>query len=180
MLELHWRIFFGMFIGLILANYFYYSFGAADRVKKNEFLSDLAFQAISVINSQMASDATALRSGVGLYAASKSVERNEWQRFLQKIALDQHKSGMLGMGVVLRIPRKEISSFEIKSQKDDYKDFKVHTLGGVESDLKYAYPILYVEPFEKNRDAIGLDLASELNRRLAAEAAIDSGTLSIS
>lgn len=138
--------------GWLISSLIFYVFYSAETKKKTEFFSELATVAIKTIQNQMNSNAVALRSGVGLFAASSSVEEAEWKEFVSQLNLKENGSGLLGMGVVLRISKKKAD----------------------------AYIVSFIEPKGPNLPAIGLNSASEPDRKAAVDQATDSGTLAIS
>jgi len=97
---------------------------------------------------RIATSIALLRAGTGLFAASESVEANEFKRFVQQIELEKNYKGVLGIGFARRLSQAE----------------------------KAPVVILYLEPANTaNQKAIGFDMASEDVRRKAMEAARDSG-----
>jgi C4-dicarboxylate-specific signal transduction histidine kinase/integral membrane sensor domain MASE1 len=121
---------------------------------------------------------TTLKSGVGLLNAAKDVKRSEWKAFAKEIDLQNKKSGILGIGVVTKVPAQEIERF-IAEKKAENKDFTYKTLSGAHGPLDEALIITYVEPESINAPAIGLDIASETNRNSAALRARTTGEATV-
>jgi signal transduction histidine kinase/CHASE1-domain containing sensor protein/CheY-like chemotaxis protein len=97
---------------------------------------------------RIATSIALLRAGTGLFAASDSVEADEFKRFVQQIELEKNYKGVLGIGFARRFSE-----------------------AGKERVV-----ILYLEPANTaNLSAINFDMASEPVRRRAMEAARDSG-----
>ena len=97
---------------------------------------------------RIATSIALLRAGTGLFAASDTVELNEFKRFVQQIQLDKNYKEVLGIGYA--------------RQSSEAGKAKV--------------VILYLEPANSpNKLAIGFDMAGEPVRREALEAARDSG-----
>ena len=97
---------------------------------------------------RIATSIALLRAGTGLFAASKSVEADEFKRFVQQIELEKNYKGVLGIGFARRFSE-----------------------AGKERVV-----ILYLEPANAaNQSAINFDMATEPVRRQAMEAARDSG-----
>lgn len=84
--------------------------------------------------------------------------------------------GARGFGLIWRVPRAEENEFVKKAIASGLPNFKIKELAPHQGER---YVIEYIEPFEKNSPAIGLDIASEINRRKAAEAAIVTGDIQI-
>ncbi|TDQ81952.1 PAS domain S-box-containing protein [Dongia mobilis] len=120
----------------------------------------------------------ALRGGASLYAASRSVNRQEWRDYAQSLDMPRHYPGVLGIGVVLPGDKASATSFTYAMRRDGRPDFTIHPVPGVDPEAAaytQHFTIVYIVPEEPNQAAIGLDLASEPNRRLAALKARDSG-----
>lgn len=139
--------------GWLISSLIFYVIHSGETKKKADSFAELVNEAAITIESQMYANAVALRSGVGLFAASKSVEKAEWKEFVEQLNLKENGSGMLGMGVVFR------------SSKNKLAD---------------AYTVTYIEPEGPNSAALGFNLASEADRKAAVERATDSGTLAVS
>jgi signal transduction histidine kinase/CheY-like chemotaxis protein len=65
------------------------------------------------------------------------------------------------------------------AQQADMPGFAIRAIDGTRSRLEgerpYYYPVTYVEPFAANRSALGVDLASDADRRTALAKAVASG-----
>ncbi|HET7288041.1 MAG TPA: CHASE domain-containing protein, partial [Pyrinomonadaceae bacterium] len=97
---------------------------------------------------RIATSIALLRAGTGLFAASDSVQPNEFKEFVRQIELDKNYKGVLGIGFARRFSEAE----------------------------KERIVILYLEPANApNKSAINFDMAREPVRRRAMEAARDSG-----
>ncbi|WP_164868404.1 PAS domain S-box protein [Hydrogenophaga sp. NH-16] len=108
----------------------------------------------------------------GVYAASGSLDRRSFQRYVQSRNLAAEFPGVRGMGFIERLQRPELDSFVLRERADGAPDFEVSSLGGGAADL---YVIKYIEPLARNRSALGLDIGSEAVRREGAERAARSG-----
>lgn len=119
-----------------------------------------------------------LRSGISLYAASKSVERREWREFYQSLNLIERYPGIMGVGVALIVPKKDTDAFLKTVREDEAPDFSIKPIAGgqtqkPENDIQFV--LTYIEPMEQNAQALGLDLATEKERLEAALRARDTG-----
>lgn len=81
--------------------------------------------------------------------------------------------GALGIGFIEKISKNKIDQ-EIKNIQKEYqsKDYQYHELGEKYQD---AFLIKYISPADINKKAIGLDIATEKNRREAAIEAAKTG-----
>ncbi len=123
-----------------------------------------------------------LQGGRGVFAASKSVERDEFRRYVESRDLPGDFPGVLGFGFIERVQRADLDAFVARERLDDAPDFSVWSLaeqGSPMADLPDLFVIKYCFPADRNARAWGLDIGSEKNRREAAEAAIATGLPSI-
>ena len=112
-----------------------------------------------------------LRGARGALVSSEYLSRSEFRKFMQSRDIDQEFPGVRGLGIIDRIPRAGLNAFVAAQRKDGAPDFTVKT-SGTASDL---FVIKYVEPVERNRQAVGLDVGAEPVRRAAAERAVRQG-----
>lgn len=80
--------------------------------------------------------------------------------------------GARGFGVVYRVPVSQVPEVEAILRKEYGPNKQMKLLSEHEGDR---YVIRYFEPYEKNAVAVGLDIASEFNRKAAADASAQSG-----
>lgn len=112
-----------------------------------------------------------LDAGAAFYAASDDVSANDWKTFVASLDVQQALPGISGVGYVAVVKDAEIPNFIAQAQKDGMRHFQIHP----KTDTVDHYVIKYIEPQEDNRQAIGLDIMFEENRRIAAAKARDTG-----
>lgn len=131
------------------------------------------------VTSRMQSYENALWGGVGLFAASQSVEVDEWKAYVDALMLDSTYPGANGVGYISAVKKESLSVYVEEAVKNVHPDFEVVNVpNGIKNvdELSDRFIIRYISPPEKNRAALGLDIGSEMNRRNAAEKARDTGT----
>jgi PAS domain S-box-containing protein len=141
-------------------------------------LVNIAERVQQQIASRMGVYVNALRGGASLYAASRTVNRREWRDYAEALDLPRHYPGILGIGVVLPGDKASATAFTYAMRRDGRPDFAIHPVPGVDpaaAAFTQHFTIVYIVPEEPNQAAIGLDLASEPNRRQAALKARDTG-----
>ena len=112
-----------------------------------------------------------LNGARGVYAASQSVERDEFRRYVDSRDLYAEFPGSLGIGFIRRIRREDIPAFVAAERADGAPDFSIRTSGNA-PDL---FVIKHIFPKETNWRAWGFDVGSEPVRREAAERAMRTG-----
>ncbi len=114
--------------------------------------------------------------GVAITAGEQGLSRKAVSRYNESRDIDTEYPGARGFGFIRRVPQAGKDAFLAAARRED-PGFRIKSLGA-------AYPehfvIQYIEPIERNRQAIGLDVASEANRRVAALGASRSGRATIS
>ena len=119
----------------------------------------------------------ALRGGIGLFASSKTVSRDEWHTYVKNCEIDRYFPGLQCMGYAVAVAADSIPEHELKIRAEGFSEYYLHPIGDRE---KYT-SIVFVEPFDwRNKRAIGYDMYSEPIRRRAMDRAIDTGQPAVS
>ncbi len=134
-----------------------------------------ARQTVELVIERMQKYEDGLWGGVAaIQALGGSVSYNDWLTFSTSLRLDQKYPGINGIGVIHYVSPDHLPSY-LAEQRRSRPDFKVHPA----HDRAEYWPITYIEPVSGNRKAVGLDMAHETNRYLAAVRARDSGKAQI-
>lgn len=112
----------------------------------------------------------------GLFLASNEVEYKEFYAMYSSSRLQESYPGALGVGFiepVANTPEAQ-EDFRNKLLAEGSPDFQIHCPAGTSNQpenyrLKQRLLIRIVEPHENNKQALGLDIGAEVNRREAAE-----------
>lgn len=100
---------------------------------------------------------TSLRGGVALFAASDAVTQVEFRRYVERLDIQSTFPGIQGIGYSVRLQR------------------------GLPGDRDEVHAIRYLEPLDfRNREALGLDMYGEVERRMAMRRARDLGEPALS
>src|SRR5215471_20962069 len=118
-----------------------------------------------------------LRAGAGLFAASVSVEPDEFHRFVQRVDLQTHYPGIQGFGFSIRLQPSERAQMIEQMRHSGHPDFRIWP----EGDRPEYQTIIYLEPQDRrNQFALGFDMSTEPVRQAAMELARDTGAAVIS
>jgi signal transduction histidine kinase len=125
------------------------------------------------VQDQITSYLDLLRSTRGLLAAGNGrISRKQFHTFVSSLEADRHHRGMLGVGYAVHLTAPELPLFQEVIRRTDLPRFKVFP-PGPRSEYQ---AILYLEPpTQRNREAIGFDMASEPVRREAMLRACEDG-----
>ena len=112
----------------------------------------------------------------GTYAASRKVNQAEFRAYVASRDLASEFPGLQGFGLVQRVARGDLASFEAEVRADNAPDFAVRA-AGTAPDL---WIVRFIEPVADNPTLRGFDLGQEPVRREAAERALASGQPALS
>ena len=107
-----------------------------------------------------------------ILTAGEDLSRELVKRYSATRDVDIEFPGARGFGFIRRVALADEAQFIQAAQSDDWPDFKIRQLGP-HADERFV--IQYIEPVERNDAAVGLDIASEHNRREAAWSSLLSG-----
>jgi PAS domain S-box-containing protein len=126
---------------------------------------------VSAITQRFRSIEEAAVAGRALLDAVPEISRDRWADYVASVNpfLDQ---GVIGLGIVKRLPRSELDAAITHFQAEGLSDVKVERDG----TGPWLYLVTTIEPLARNQGALGKDLASGTRRREAAEAAMTTGS----
>ena len=117
-----------------------------------------------------------LRGAAGLFAASASVERAEWDAYVDALRLETVYPGIRGIGYAPFVRDADRAALEKRAALEAIEGFAISPPGTREAYV----PVLFIRPLdEANRRAIGRDLYADPARRQALERARDTGSAAI-
>ena len=149
---------------------------AADQHLRNREVIDRQFDAVTQrigmdIERRVNGYEFGLRGARGAIGAVGVDDINR-ERFLAYSAtrdVDNEFPGARGFGFIRRVPAAASDGFVADAREDGWPSFALQELQP-NSDERFV--IQYIEPVERNVQAVGLDIASEANRRNAAREAV--------
>ncbi len=150
------------------------------QASRNELLSQFNFSlgdAVSRVEQRMAAYEQMLRGGQGLFAATGTMDRDQFRHYVGALNLDANFSGMEAIGVIQWVPAAHKDAHVAAMQQSGLAGYAVRPEGSREN---YA-PIVQREPdIGRHRAPLGFDSWADPARRLAMEKARDSGMAAIS
>lgn len=160
----------GFCFTLLVYHYFSKLAHEQDRIRFERSVQEIQDQ----VKLRVATSITLLRAGTGLFAASDQVDAGEFDRFIQQIELEKNYPGVQGIGFTLQFRANEKAGVIEKMNREGVREFKIWPDDSPRDDYT---AILYLQPAnDRNRRAIGYDMATETVRRQAMESARDTGT----
>jgi PAS domain S-box-containing protein len=123
-----------------------------------------------------------LHGARGLFAASQSVSRDSFRRYVLSLEVARRYPGIQVVVFNRRVPAEQRRDYEITVRGDTsvdpngYPNFAIKPPG----DRPEYFPVEYLEPMAGNEEAFGLDAGGEAVRLASVERARDSGRLTAS
>jgi len=115
--------------------------------------------------------------GTVLTAGENSITRDTFRRYSLTREVETEFPGARGFGFIRRVLPENESKFVELAKADGKPDFAIRQLAPHSGER---FVIQYIEPVKHNSRGVGLDIASEANRREAAQAAIETGEVRLS
>lgn len=165
-----------LIVGLLFT-FFAYSYSVhIVRDRDQERLTTVSEEVVTALGAAVNIVTYGLGGANGIFAASDSVQSDEWHAYVSSRDLELEFPGVFGFGFVEYVKKESLASFFEQLRKDGQANFQINTSGNFD-DL---FVIKYMEPQEKNQPALGFDIGSDPIRREAAEIAIVTGKPSLS
>ena len=110
----------------------------------------------NAIGDRLDRHAQVLKGAAGLFAASKSVQRDEWQAYFESLDLQERSRGFHALGFLERVEASNVEQFLADTRVDrarhfDPSAFRI-TPPGSRPDY---YVVKFVEPLDRNLSAVG-------------------------
>lgn len=139
---------------------------------EQERFGNLATLQADTINDRIDTYTALLRGTAGLFAASGDVSRGEFRAYFDRLRITELYPGVTGIGFAKLIRSQEREALIARMRAAGEPNFRIWPEG--ERDVTTG--ILYLEPLEiRNQSAIGYDMYADPVRRVAMDAARDSG-----
>ncbi len=142
--------------------------------------NDLIANATGELEKRIGTYTDILRGGASMFAASDSITRQEWEIYVDSIDLVGRYPGVIGMGIVVPAKHDELAAFKDMMRDDGLPMIAVRPIAGGKLSTDEHFVIIRDGPEALDHTPVGLDLASEPKRRMAAVVARDFGRPTIS
>ena len=128
-----------------------------------------------IIQSRFAQYEEVLRGAQGLFAASHSVERDEWDAYVGSLNLMDHFPGIAGMSFAARVPAEQLKAHIAEQRAQGLHNYRVYPEGA----RQQYFPIVYSSP-AIGGPRLGFDVFSDVVRSQAMIQAQSSGVAKLS
>ena len=132
---------------------------------------------VDAVRSKLEANIALLAAVVGLFNASKAVDRQEFTTFYETVAFNTAQlKGVQGVGFARWIPGAQLPAYEARIRREGFSNFRVQPPG---RRADYS-AIEFLEPFDwRNQRAFGFDMYTEPVRRQAMQRAWRTGNASL-
>jgi len=162
-------------VGYIASDYYANRKDAENKIATTTYVSEAADEFAKFIEQRVKLYEYGLRGARGhfLTLGEHNINRRDFERYMATREIDSEFPGARGFGFIRIVKPEDEEKFLAAARADDKPDFTIRYLTTHNQDR---YVIQYIEPIERNMQAVGLDIGSEINRRAAADAALETGT----
>lgn len=160
--------------GLALATVAGLQLDRSNRLERQTRFHALTDDIVDELQARLGIYATGLRGARGAVIAAGDgvITRERFRDYSQSRDYQREFPGVRGYGYIQRVPRDGEAAFLQAARQDGAPGFAIRRIVPHDGDR---FVIRYIEPEAHNREAVGLDIASEANRRTAAIKAARSG-----
>jgi PAS domain S-box-containing protein len=164
----------GLFLSAITA---YWKSADNERIVHDKF-SGLINQTVQAIQDRMRLYSYGVHStrGAVLGSGFESFGRQKLLNYTNSRSIAAEFPGARGFGVIRKITSGQEPGFVASMRAADWPEFKIRQL---QPHAGERYVIQLIEPFATNAAAVGLDIASEINRKAAADLAVQTNAPAI-
>jgi len=136
----------------------------------------LAMESETALRHRLDSYENALVGANAYFLGSDFVSRKEWQTYVHSLSIEKNFPGIDALGYIELVRDDGLDAYTQRVRKE-VPDFNVHASNNAApgSGGPPYYVVTYFEPVGVNKAAPGFNIASEPDRRAAAELARDSG-----
>jgi PAS domain S-box-containing protein len=144
--------------------------------RQEQFFTERVAEAQAAIRVRMTNYIDALHGGTSFFAASKSVDRDEWRIYAETLQLRTRYPGINGLGVMLAVTPERLGEWTARARGPGEPEPVITPFPATETKPgDPLYLITYVEGNVGDRAPIGRNIGTEPSRREAAELARDTG-----
>jgi PAS domain S-box-containing protein len=163
----------------ILTAFITYSFKKSEEKESRTEFNNMVQRATNSIQERFNIYENALWSGVGLVRASESITDEEWNSYIQTLNIIERYPGIQGIGIIVPVPKNKTSEFIQKQKKINGPNVISNIAGTNDRFYKNSdhdhFVITHLFPENSSKTVKGYDIASEQNRRQAADEAKRTG-----
>ncbi|KAA9340696.1 CHASE domain-containing protein [Adhaeribacter soli] len=158
--------------GLLNTGYFWYNSNRLTQQRQEIEFNNLTANIKGQIQDRLQSYVDELIASAAFLKSSGDVRQEEWGMFVSALELDTYYPGINGIGLAVPVLKQDSAAFLKQVRAESQPEFNIAGFGKTPQapDL---FVIRFIEPFKRNRRALGFDMGSEPIRRKAMVRARD-------
>ena len=173
-------VFFVLIIGIGATVVGFRQFVLLEEAEKQKNFLIAASDRMVAIERAIQSNLDSVLSIKSFFESNLAVQREQFRSFVSPLL--KRNSALQALEWIPNVSAEERADFEAVARSEGFKNFKFTERSktgklisaGTREDF---FPVFYLEPMKGNEGAFGFDLGSSKNRRIALEAARDSGRM---
>jgi len=149
-----------------------------DRIRYDDVRFERVMTAVETqLRSRLATYENALRGASGFLAASDHPNPQAWHSYIDRFGFLDRYPGTFAIEFIRPVTPAQLDSFVATQQREGSRGFRLRSLPGRRAPLAGAeyFIATYVEPPQTAAILLGSDVASDADRKAAAERARDTG-----
>ena len=152
------------------------------------YFDDLVSQTELQVKNRYTLYEQSLLAGLSVFRASEHVTLADWITYTDTINVEEVLTGISGVGYIDYVREEDLDNYLERTRRNVVQDLKNHPSLADKGEYPWAeftnhpktrfkdkFIIKYILPISRNKEAVGLDIGFEANRRAAAEKARDQG-----
>ena len=143
----------------------------SDRLRFEQLTNNMGVS----FNARLIDTTQALRTASVMASKVEEMDREMWVNYLAATGISAG-DGLSGLGFIERVPRAEIDAFEARIRSRGLPDYMADRAGTHDP----LYLVAFLEPFDLNAGALGIDIANGTTRRTAADEAMAENRVTMS
>jgi len=164
-------------IGVFLTIYIFFKAQEWEHSRLQQTFELSAQNRLSAFSTDIARHQEVVNSVANLFTSSEDVTRREFQNFVESTL--NRNLNILGLSWNPVIKHNELENYAKKAIKDGFSDFEITALNSngerIKSPVQDDYIVVYyIEPYLKNKKAMGFNIASNPAREDAIKKAIET------
>jgi len=170
-----------LLLGWFVSGWLYFTLSTAASDKdQNNFISIIEDKETAIKN-QFDIYQNTLIASTGYFINSDYISTENWRNYINIVEIQRRYPGIMGVGFIMPFTSNELDHYVQKFHQKEKRQLLIKPVPHVtrpnpDTTGKNHFIITHIEPYESNREALGVDIATERNRITAAQRSRDTGT----
>ncbi|HHH38058.1 MAG TPA: hypothetical protein ENK50_00570, partial [Sedimenticola sp.] len=170
------------FVGLVITFYAFREVTSWERLRVETVFQDASGNRILVVKRELDYTLGTVQDIASFFDASKATSRREFRMFVEPVI--QRRGRIKALGWVPQVEAAEKNAFLARARRS-FPPFRIKQtdLRGEPVNVQRRsvyYPVLYVQPYKKNKQLLGMDMAADPVLHALLRRAADTGEMQVS